>query len=68
MPQSLSTKKSSKKCPKCGGTVARIFYGYPDFSSDELNKGLADKTITLGGCLVTEDNPHCECNECGHQF
>ena len=65
---SIAPKKNQRKCPECGGTVASIFYGYPDFSLDELNKGLADKTITLGGCLVSDDNPHWECNECGHQW
>ena len=38
--------------------------GLPDFSKD-LDKALTEGTVTLGGCLVTGDDPEWECLGCG---
>jgi ribosomal protein L37AE/L43A len=53
-------------CPSCGSPrVARILYGLTAFDK-ELEEALSQGTVTLGGCLVTGDDPEWECLQCGH--
>lgn len=65
------TAKSNKpkmKCSKCDSTkIARILYGFPEFS-DKLEKQIDRGAITLGGCCVTGNDPKYECVTCGMQF
>ena len=57
-----------QSCQACGSPrIARILYGLPDFSKD-LDDALAEGTVTLGGCLVTGDDPEWECLACGRQI
>ena len=52
-------------CPSCGSPrISRILYGLPDFS-EELQEVLSQGTVTLGGCVVTGDDPEWECLQCG---
>lgn len=65
------TAKSNRpkmKCSKCDSTkIARIFYGFPEFS-DKLEKQIDRGTIKLGGCCVTGNDTKYECITCGMQF
>jgi hypothetical protein len=52
-------------CPSCGSPrIARILYGLPAFDK-ELENALSQGTVTLGGCVVTGDDPEWECLQCG---
>ncbi len=51
-------------CPNCKKeSIAEILWGYPA-STDAVKEGLEKKEIVLGGCIVTEQDPKWECNEC----
>lgn len=55
-------------CPACGcNQVASILYGLPD-DSDELREDLRMKRVTLGGCVVSDDDPLWHCNVCGVEW
>ncbi len=55
------------KCPTCGArTVATILYGLPVI--EEIEDDLREGKITLGGCLVSEDDPAWECISCGQHL
>ena len=57
-----------QSCPACGSPrIARILYGLPDFSKD-LEEALSEGTVTLGGCVVTGDDPEWECLACGQKI
>lgn len=56
-----------RKCPKCGGKVARIFYGMPAFS-ERLQADLDAGRIVLGGCEIFENMPTWQCTNCGQEF
>jgi len=52
-------------CPACASPrIARILYGLPAFSKD-LEDALSEGAVTLGGCVVTGDDPEWECLGCG---
>ena len=56
------------KCPKCGKSwIAEIFWGYPA-NMESIEEALERKEIILGGCLVTNNDPRWECNDCNHQW
>jgi hypothetical protein len=61
-------KRKPRKCPKCGGKVATIFYGMPNFESLQLQKDLEDDKIVLGGCCMMEGGPVWQCVGCDTQF
>jgi len=53
-----------RACPACGHEpVAEIRYGMPAPSPD-LEKGLENGTIALGGCEITGDDPAWRCAAC----
>ena len=55
-------------CPECKDkSVAAILWGMPAFD-DELEKGLEEGIIVLGGCCVSEDYAKWHCNACGHEW
>ncbi len=54
-------------CPECNSSnVAEILWGYHDV--DAIKKGLDEKEIVLGGCLVSGHDPKWECNECHNRW
>ncbi len=53
------------KCVSCGSELIPIVYGLPspeDFDKEEEGK------FILGGCIVSDDDPHWTCPSCGKQF
>jgi hypothetical protein len=57
------------KCSVCGSTrVARILYGLPDFTIEELQRDVDSERIILGGCIVFEDSPAWPCWNCGAEW
>ena len=56
------------KCPNCRKTwIAEIFWGYPG-DIDSVEEELSKKEIVLGGCLITDNDPRWECNNCHHRW
>lgn len=57
------------ECPRCGSeSVARILWGMPAFTP-EVESGLKDGSIVLGGCEITSENPPAlRCGGCGLEF
>jgi len=54
-------------CPKCkSNNVAQIFWGYANIES--MEESLEKKEIVLGGCMVTDNDPEWECNDCGNRW
>lgn len=48
-------------CPKCNSdNTTAIIYGYPDDGSLQED---ADGVIVLGGCCVSNDDPHKTCKD-----
>ncbi len=55
-------------CPQCNSSsVAGILWGYPE-DTDSLKGALEKKEIVLGGCLVSNNDPKWECNNCHHRW
>jgi len=55
-------------CPNCNSSsVAEIFWGYPA-DMDSLKEKLEKKEIVLGGCVVSDNDPKWECNNCNHRW
>ena len=55
-------------CPKCNSSsIARILWGYPA-DMDSLKEALEKKEIVLGGCVVSDNDPKWECNNCNHRW
>ncbi|MBW1744171.1 MAG: hypothetical protein JRJ47_12220 [Deltaproteobacteria bacterium] len=64
----LPKKPEGLSCPSCGSEdIAMILYGLPGMT-EELEKALANKEVTLGGCMVHDDAPQWACNACSHKF
>jgi len=57
--------KKPDKCPQCGSDkIAKILYGFPNFSSG-LEKEIEENRIILGGCCITGNDPFWKCTSCG---
>ena len=57
------------KCPQCGkSSVALIFWGYPGGNIEAFEKAIENKEIVPGGCLISNDDPKWECNDCLYQW
>jgi len=55
-------------CPSCGSSeIAVILYGLPALS-EELEKAIAERQVTLGGCLVYNGAPQWVCTACNDKF
>jgi len=55
-------------CPNCNSiNFAEIFWGYPG-DMKEIQDALDKKEIILGGCIVTDQDPKWECNDCNHRW
>jgi hypothetical protein len=62
--------RKPKKCPNCGSQkIAVYLYGLPAYSTD-LQKGLREGSIALGGCTITIDMPMPKwlCTNCKTDF
>lgn len=56
------------KCPNCEKTwIAEIFWGYPAINQD-VEDALEKKEIVFGGCIISENDPKWECNNCNHRW
>ncbi len=57
-----NTWAPASRCAQCGGRVAPIVYGMPTVDLGELAQlGV----ISIGGCMVEEDQPDFTCMSCG---
>ena len=55
-------------CPKCDSKIiALIFWGYPG-DMDWYLKAIDEKKIVPGGCMVTDNDPKWECNDCPNRW
>ena len=56
-----------KKCPNCSSAefVVSIRYGMPGV---EMQQKHYEGKIKLGGCSVTEDDPHWHCKKCEYDY
>ena len=55
-------------CPNCGkSSIAEIFWGYPG-DIESMKESIEKKEIVLGGCIVTDNDPKWECNNCDHRW
>ncbi len=62
--QRYEFKRKPRRCPACGHVpVGTILYGLPALPP-ELEKGMADGTVVLGGCVLELDQPTWECSHC----
>jgi len=60
--------QKNPSCPECKSkNVAWIFWGYPG-NMDKYHKEIENKEIVPGGCMVTDDDPEWECNDCGNRW
>lgn len=67
-PERIERSRKPRKCPSCGHSpVATIMYGYPGFSLHD-NEDLKSGRMSLGGCVVTLDDPEWECTRCGQKI
>ena len=56
--------ENAKQCPSCGGTsIARIMYGLPAFTPDQV-RDIDEGRLVTGGCCVSDDMPTRQCNDC----
>ncbi|MCX7877331.1 MAG: hypothetical protein N2510_01680 [Ignavibacteria bacterium] len=61
-------KQESLKCPFCGSeNLARIIYGLPNFN-EKMKKDIDKGKIILGGCCISDFDPHWHCNNCKRYF
>ena len=64
--QTLTETRPS--CPECNkNNVAVIFWGYPG-NMDWYLQAIKNKEIVPGGCLIGNDDPKWECNDCLYQW
>ncbi len=58
--------REAPPCPKCGSRRTRpIVYGYPSW---ELFQAEERGEVTLGGCVITGDDPMWYCPDCDHRW
>jgi hypothetical protein len=57
---------SRRTCPRCGSPRSvRIVYGYP---APELLEQARGGGVSLGGCVLTGDDPTRQCRACAHRW
>jgi len=65
---SLPEKPHNLSCPSCGSKdIAQILYGLPAIN-EKLEKMIAKREVTLGGCGIYEGAPQWVCNACSFKF
>jgi len=58
----------SPSCPSCKSTnTCPIFWGYPG-GMEEISRLIDEEKISLGGCLVSDDDPVWHCNNCQNKW
>jgi len=56
------------ECPSCRSKkTSLIFWGYPGDMEWYL-AAIAKNEITPGGCILSENDPKWECNDCSHRW
>ena len=56
----------SRICSKCkSGDAMPIAYGYP---GPEAVEAADQGMIILGGCVISDDDPHWQCPACGDRW
>ena len=64
----IRSRKKPEQCPQYGSwCIAGILYGMPAMNA-RLERDLEAGRIVLGGCVITDDDPVCECVDCGAQI
>lgn len=64
----LSMKPDGLLCPSCGSDkIMEILYGLPVITQ-QTQKELKQKAITLGGCMVDDNAPLWMCEVCNYKF
>ena len=64
----MKTSKQNPPCPSCNSkNICPIFWGYPADMEWYL-EALAKEEIALGGCIVSDNDPKWECNDCKHRW
>lgn len=61
----------SKKiyCLRCDSVSnAKILYGLPDLTDEDLKADLDSGRCVLGGCVIDGDDPTRECHDCGYRW
>lgn len=62
----IKVKRKPIKCENCGKiSVVEILYGMPTEESLQL---LKKGKLVLGGCCITEENPHWACINCKTEY
>ncbi len=67
----IRQRQESKRihCPRCdSASNAKILYGVPDFTNEELKADLDSGRYALGGCVIEGDDPTRECHDCGYRW
>ena len=64
----LDVIRRPKRCPRCGGEVCDILYGEPTSTWEEDYKKETGHRAVLGGCIIWEDCPDFQCEDCELQF
>lgn len=64
----IEVKRRPRKCPKCGGEICDIIYGYPTATWEEDHFRRYHHKAVLGGCCFEEDDPRWVCSECEQAF
>jgi len=62
--------KGRRKCPRCGSTrVIPWFWGLPTPESmDDVMAASYRGELMIGGCCVSDHDPHWHCNACEHDW
>lgn len=64
----LEVKRRPRKCPKCGGEICDIIYGYPTATWEEDHFRRYHHKAVLGGCCFEENDPRWVCLQCEQAF
>ena len=66
---SMNGRPNMTKCPQCGkSSIALIFWGLPGGDMKAFEQAIENKEIVAGGCLIGNDDPKWECNDCFHRW
>ena len=64
----MSKIEENPQCPECkSNNTAFIFWGYPGDMDWYLN-AVDEKKIVPGGCMIGNNDPKWECNDCHNRW